>query len=63
MVEIRFEPKYLEDGVQCSHPGCIAHVSHPCEGCGRIQSNNYLTIKYYIKLLKVVKDGKKSKNI
>ncbi len=20
----------------CSHPGCLQHVSHPCEGCGRI---------------------------
>lgn len=20
----------------CSHRGCLAHVSHPCEGCGRI---------------------------
>jgi hypothetical protein len=26
----------LEDGVPCSHPGCLAHVSHPCEGCGRV---------------------------
>ena len=20
----------------CKHPGCLSHVSHPCEGCGRI---------------------------
>lgn len=20
----------------CAHPGCLSHVSHPCEGCGRI---------------------------
>jgi len=20
----------------CDHPGCYSHVSHPCEGCGRI---------------------------
>ncbi len=19
----------------CEHPGCLRHVSHPCEGCGR----------------------------
>jgi hypothetical protein len=19
----------------CAHPGCLSHVSHPCEGCGR----------------------------
>lgn len=24
------------DGEPCSHPGCLHHVSHPCEGCGRI---------------------------
>lgn len=21
----------------CSHPGCYSHVTHPCEGCGRLQ--------------------------
>jgi hypothetical protein len=26
---------YLRDGEPCSHPGCLSHVSHPCEGCGR----------------------------
>lgn len=26
----------LPDGVPCSHPGCASHVTHPCEGCGRI---------------------------
>ena len=20
----------------CRHPGCLSHVSHPCEGCGRV---------------------------
>lgn len=24
------------DGVPCSHPGCLSHISHACEGCGRI---------------------------
>ena len=24
------------DGVACDHPGCLRHISHPCEGCGRI---------------------------
>lgn len=24
----------LERGEPCSHPGCLSHVSHPCEGCG-----------------------------
>jgi len=26
----------LEDGVPCKHVGCISHISHPCESCGRI---------------------------
>lgn len=25
----------LRPGEPCTHPGCAAHVSHPCEGCGR----------------------------
>lgn len=34
----------LEDGVACSHPGCLSHVSHPCEGCGRIQGMDIATM-------------------
>lgn len=26
----------LRDGEPCKHPGCLSHLSHPCEGCGRI---------------------------
>ena len=26
----------LKDGEPCTHPGCLSHDSHPCEGCGRI---------------------------
>jgi hypothetical protein len=26
----------IPDGVACGHPGCLSHVTHPCEGCGRI---------------------------
>lgn len=26
----------LRDGEPCKHPGCLNHLSHPCEGCGRI---------------------------
>lgn len=25
----------LREGEPCSHPGCLNHKSHPCEGCGR----------------------------
>ncbi len=24
------------DGKPCGHPGCLSHLTHPCEGCGRI---------------------------
>jgi len=24
------------DGEPCEHKGCLNHLSHPCEGCGRI---------------------------
>ena len=30
----------LPDGVPCSHPGCLNHVTHPCEGCGRISGRS-----------------------
>ena len=26
----------LPDGIPCDHPGCLSHVSHPCEVCGRV---------------------------
>lgn len=26
----------LPDGVPCDHRGCLSHISHPCEGCGRV---------------------------
>jgi len=26
----------LKDGEPCRHPSCLSHISHPCEGCGRI---------------------------
>ena len=28
--------KRFVDGQPCSHPGCFHHITHPCEGCGRI---------------------------
>ena len=26
----------LKPGQLCSHSGCLHHVTHPCEVCGRI---------------------------
>jgi len=28
--------KNLRDGDPCHHSGCLHHISHPCEVCGRI---------------------------
>ena len=28
----------LRDHQPCDHPGCLNHISHPCEGCGRVRS-------------------------
>jgi hypothetical protein len=25
----------MKDGIPCNHPGCLNHVTHACEGCGR----------------------------
>ena len=41
IVETLEEPDWnnlnrLKDGEPCGHPGCLHHVTHPCEGCGRI---------------------------
>lgn len=30
----------VPEGVPCKHPGCLSHISHPCEGCGRIGGRN-----------------------
>jgi len=30
----------MQDGIPCGHPGCLNHVSHPCENCGRIAGRN-----------------------
>ncbi len=25
-----------KSGQPCKHRGCLSHISHPCEGCGRV---------------------------
>ena len=30
------DKKYYAKGEPCSHAGCLSHITHPCEGCGRI---------------------------
>lgn len=31
----------FRDGEPCGHVGCLHHINHPCEGCGRIGGKNY----------------------
>ena len=31
-----YDGSSIPDGQPCGHPGCLNHISHPCEGCGRI---------------------------
>lgn len=26
----------FKSGEPCDHPGCLNHITHPCEGCGRV---------------------------
>ena len=33
--------KTVEPGEPCDHPGCLNHVTHPCEGCGRVAGENH----------------------
>ena len=37
----RMRDNLREDGVPCGHAGCLSHVTHPCEGCGRIAGSYY----------------------
>jgi len=34
----------LPDGVPCKHPGCLRHITHPCEGCGRVAGRSYVAV-------------------
>lgn len=35
----------MREGESYSHKGCLSHISHPCEGCGRIGGR---TLRTYI---------------
>jgi hypothetical protein len=32
----RKRKRALKDGEECGHRGCKNHITHPCEGCGRV---------------------------
>lgn len=48
------DAKQLRDGEPCNHPGCLSHVIHPCEVCGRIGGKTVakLTPEQAIEILK-----------
>jgi hypothetical protein len=33
----------LKDGQPCAHPGCLQHLTHPCEGCGRVGGKHIMS--------------------
>lgn len=39
----------LPDGMPCSHPGCLSHIGHPCEGCGRVGGHPVLRLGQWVK--------------
>lgn len=44
---MKFNSKDLKNGEPCDHPGCLNHITHPCEGCGRIGGISKKTIRLY----------------
>jgi hypothetical protein len=45
-VRMKLGHRYLRDGEPCGHHGCLIHVTHPCEGCGRVGGRFALSDKY-----------------
>lgn len=46
-----------EDGQPCNHKGCLNHITHPCEGCGRIAGQGDVKLpKWLIENWKKQKD-------
>jgi hypothetical protein len=33
------------DGEPCKHRGCRSHISHPCEGCGRVGAHGVAVVE------------------
>jgi hypothetical protein len=46
----------MRDGEPCNHKGCLSHISHPCEGCGRIAGRNILESKNEVEAYFNLKD-------
>ena len=48
MVIMKLNNYRLKDGEPCAHAGCLSHISHPCEYCGRIGGVSKSSIEHYI---------------
>ncbi len=46
----------LRDGIPCNHKGCLSHISHPCEGCGRIGGREMTTLEKIKELAKKLRE-------
>jgi len=53
----------MRDGEPCSHRGCLNHITHPCDGCGRIRGQRTLefALETYNHSFAVTYDGDKNK--
>lgn len=36
LAEAKENKRRYRDYEPCEHPGCLSHISHPCENCGRV---------------------------
>lgn len=38
---VKASARSAESGEPCDHAGCLSHINHPCEGCGRIGGRGF----------------------
>ena len=51
-----FEEIVYANGVPCYHKGCVNHVTHPCETCGRKQAKGEWVCYKNLKIIHEVSD-------
>lgn len=45
---LELHTKKYKDGEPCDHPGCLHHLSHPCEACGRIAGRESVQLNTHV---------------
>ena len=54
---VRLQGKVIyHDGHSCKHPGCISHLTHPCEHCLRVGGQGEIVLREPIILPKEAKN-------